>query len=230
MQRGVVLRAGVRGIVGLVCSVVALLAVLPAHAESLIPGYPEAVEAYDPREVRLLPRYCTYTQSFRNKLPGGNDEEEVKRWYAYLGETFHALHHYCWGQMKTNRALFLAPNSQVRQFYLQTSILEFDYVIDHANDDFILLPEILTKRAENLIRLGRGPEALLNLDKAIRLKPDYWPPYATLGDYYKEEGDLVKAREWLDKGLQKVPGTTALTRRIAELGTRGEPKKNNARP
>lgn len=225
MHRGADLRVSARWILRVVLGF-SVVAGVPARAQD-IPGYPASVDAYDPREVRLLPKYCIYTQSFRNRVPGGEDSEEVKRWYEYMGDTFHALHHYCWGMMKTNRALYLAPNAQIRVFYLQSSISEFDYVIEHSNDDFILLPEILNKRAENLIRLNRGPEALLNLEKAVRLKPDYWPPYGTLGDYHKDRGEINEAREWLQKGLERTPDAAGLKRRLAELSSRLEHKKSS---
>ena len=89
--------------------------------------------------------------------------------------------------------------------------------------DFVLLPEMLTKKGENLIRLGRPWEAVTELHHAIELRPDYWPPYAVLSDHYKATGDQPKAREWLEKGLASSPNTKALQQRLAELGgTRGK--------
>ena len=44
-----------------------LAALLLASAQAgaaFIPGYPDSVEAYDPRDVALLPRYCKSTQLF----------------------------------------------------------------------------------------------------------------------------------------------------------------------
>ena len=63
---------------------VVLSGYLPVHAQS-IPGYPDSVMAYDAREVALLPRYCTYTQLFRDHVPGGNNKQVVDQWQAQLG-------------------------------------------------------------------------------------------------------------------------------------------------
>ena len=189
---------------------------MPARGQE-VPGYPTSVEAYDAREVALLPPYCIHTQLFRDKVPGGNDREKIDRWKSVMGSTFEAMHHYCWGLMKTHRGLILARGEQTRRFYLADSISEFDYVIQHAPEDFVLLPEILTKKGENLIRLGRGPTGILELERAASLKPDYWPPYAYISDYYKAAGDLQKAREALQRGLTAVPDAPALKRRMAEL-------------
>jgi hypothetical protein len=203
----------------------ALLALSGVAAQAQeIPGYPTNWDAYDPREVALLPPYCVYTEMFRMKrVPGGENPDEFARWQSLLGKsTFHHLHHYCWALMKTNRGLFLAREPWLRQSYLGYSIEEFDYVIERAPDDFLLLPEILTKKGENLVRLKKGPVAMMSFERAAELKPDYWPPYAHMSDFYKSTGDMAKAREMLEKGLSFAPDALALKRRLAELGA-GKP-------
>ena len=194
-----------------------VLASMSASAQD-VPGYPPNFDAYDPREVALLPPYCKYTQLFRERVPGGSNVEESQRWQALFGPTFFAMHHYCWGLMKWNRGVLLARTSVAKNAYLRYAIEEFDYVIQRAPDEFILLPEILTKKGEVLIRLGKGPIALISLERAAELKPDYWPPYAHMSDYYKSTGDMAKAREWLERGLSFSPDAPALKRRLAELG------------
>jgi len=192
-----------------------------------IVGYPAHVEAYDPREVALLPRYCTYTQLFRDHVPGGNDKATIDSWYARLGPTFHQLHHFCWGIMQTNRAMLLATDRQTREFYLAAANGNFDYVIERSPPEFILLPEILAKKGENLIRLGKGQLALVELQRAAELKPDYWPPYAYMSDYYREIGDRAKAREVLEAGLQRIPESQGLRTRLAELDSKPKTKKGS---
>jgi len=193
-----------------------ILTAVSSYAQN-IPGYPASVAAYDPREVALLPRYCPYTQLFRDHVPAGKNPDEVQRWYSILGETFHAMHHYCFGLMKTYRGVILAREEQWRRFYLRDAIEEFDYVIDRAPPDFVLLPEILMKKGENLIRLGQGGSGLTQLLRAIQLKPGYWPPYAVMSDYYKNTGDLKKAHEVLENGLSASPDAKALKERLANL-------------
>lgn len=181
-----------------------------------IPGYPTNLLDYDARELAMLPRYCIYTQDFRGKAPGGNNPVEIDRWYSVLGKAFHGMHHYCWGLMKTNRAIFLVRNQKDREFLLTDAIGEFDFVLRSAPPDFVLLPEIYTKKGENLVRLGRA-EGVVELQRAIRIKPDYWPPYAALSDYFKQIKDIPKAREWIEKGLSVVPDAKPLRQRLADL-------------
>ena len=130
---------------------------------------------------------------------------------------FASMHHYCNGIFKTNKALLTSQTPQWRRFYLTSSIEEFDYVISTAPDSFVLLPEVLTKKGENLFRLGDVPNAVATLDRAIQLKPDYWPPYAVMSDYYSKAGNNAKARDVLEKGLAVAPQTKALQRRLSEI-------------
>jgi len=199
-----------------------LAAGMSAHGQEQIPGYPDDVRfGFDPRELALLPPYCIYTQLFRDNVPGGNNFDQINRWRLLLGPAFNDLHHYCWGLMKTNRALLLARTQRLRTFYLRDSIPEFDYLINR-HPDFKLLPEILTKKGENLVRLGKGQDGMVEFQRAIAFKPDYWPPYAAMSDYYKQIGDLAKARKSVEEGLSFNPGVKALERRMAELnGTKG---------
>lgn len=193
---------------------------MPALGQQ-VPGYSDDVRyAYDAREIALLPRYCVHTQLFRDNVPGGNNLEEIKRWTSVMGSTFINMHHYCWGLMYTNRALLLAPSERLKMHYLDNSIREFDYVILRAPADFILLPEILTKKGENLFRLDKGAEGTAAIRRAIALKPDYWPPYAAASDYYRRIGAFAKAREWLEEGLSITPDVKALKRRMAEIDAR----------
>ena len=195
-----------------------------------VPGYPDSVEAYDPREVAMLPPYCKHTQLFQQKVPGGSDPEQISRWQTILGYSYLNLHHYCWGLMDINRAAFFSDTPQDRKHNLGASIHEFDYVIQHAPSDFLLLPEILTKRAESLIRLDRWVEGMRDLQRAIQIKTDYWPAYAAVSDYYKKNGEPAKAREWLEKGLSVAPDAKALTRRLAEIDAAQSKGKNDPPP
>jgi tetratricopeptide (TPR) repeat protein len=193
---------------------------LPAAETALgqdIPGYPQHVTGYDPREVAMLPKYCIYTQAFRDNVPGGNDPAEIRRWYATMGDIFHAMHHYCWGLMYLNRATILARSAEVRAFNLSNAILEFDYVLRQAPENFALLPEILTKKGEVMLRQGRAPLAITQFERAIELRPDYWPPYAQMADHFASVGELDKARATLRRGLAQAPESNALQRRLREL-------------
>lgn len=194
-----------------------------APAQAPIPGYPDFVTEYDPREVAQLPPYCKHTQLFRERVPGGNDPQQIEYWKNLMGPPYEAMHHYCWGLMKLHRATVLARDATARRFYFGSAIGEFDYVLRYVRPDFAMLPEILTKRGEALLGLDRAAQAIAEFERAIESKPDYWPPYARLSDYYRSIGDLTAAKHVLERGLARSPNAQALLRRLKELdGTQPE--------
>jgi hypothetical protein len=175
------------------------------------PLWGKAVE-YDPRVVPMLPLYCKRDVTGR---PFSPDEEQ--RWRSALGVDLIHIHHYCRGLQLTHHALFFARDSRERLRNLRYSLAEFEYVLGNATPNFILRPEILTKKGENLILLDSGVQAITPLRQAIQLKPDYWPPYVALSDYYKKTGDRAQAKEWLEKGLAVAPNVKTMKARLVEL-------------
>ena len=59
---------------------------------------------------------------------------------------------------------------------------------------------------------------------------DYWTPYAELGDYYKQTGDVKKAREVFERGLAATHDAPGLKRRLAELDGGVARKKDTRAP
>jgi tetratricopeptide (TPR) repeat protein len=191
-----------------------------AVAQAPIPGYPDLVTAYDPREVAMLPWYCRHTQLFRDRVPGGKDPAGMSLAQERLGVGYLHMHHYCWGLMKLTRAKVLAKDGTARSFYYASAIDEFNYVIEHVPGEYFLLPEILTRKGEAFAGLGRSALAVAEFEKAIELRPEYWPPYGHLADLHIANGEFGKAREWLDRGLKQVPDAAGLRRRLQELDRR----------
>ncbi len=184
---------------------------------------------YSPRAMAMLPPYCKYTQVYSANVPGGNDLPEIKKWYAIMGGSypttgpFHHMHHYCAGLQYINQANLVARSRDERNQRLSWALREFEYVLKNTTPAFALWPEILTKKGESLIAMGKGPLAIADLQRAIEIKPDYWPPYATLSDYHRDTGNPRIAREVLEQGLSALPDAPALKRRLAELdGAKGK--------
>ena len=194
-------------------SAVVLLAPLPVRSQQAVYD----PHTYEPSLVLRLPEYCKYTMFFNARVPGGDNKVEIEHWKNVMGPTFIHMHHYCYGLMATNRAVYLSPTREARNHNLGISIEEFDYVIQRAPADFGLLPEMYTRKGENLISLDRGAAGVGALQRAIDIKPDYWPAYAAMSDYYKDVGAYAKARDWLQKGLAESPDTKPLTRRLTAL-------------
>lgn len=202
------------GAVGLT---IALFAPLSIEAQN-VPGEWRDGRGRTAAEVSVLPPYC------QAKFGYLASPQQVERWKAAVGgEGWEHIHHYCQGLINNNHALFSNKKPYEKMDYLRAAIGEFDYMIANTSPKFVLLPEILTKKGENLIRLGRASEAFEPLRRAIELKPDYWPPYAVMSDYYKAQKDNAKAREWLEKALAMAPDSKSLRTRWAELGGKSLP-------
>jgi tetratricopeptide (TPR) repeat protein len=196
----------------------------------LVPVQVEAQEGgrgFDPREIYQLPMFCKYTQIYRKHVPGGNNPAEIERWTALMGDTFRHMHHYCWALQTSNRAAFESTTREEKIRWLTDSIGDLDYVIQRAPLDFPMLPDVLSKKGDVLIRLDRAGEGMLEFQRAIKVKPEYWQAYAAMSDFYKETGQIAKAREWLEKGLSAAPNAKALKERSAQLDSASGKRKND---
>ena len=171
---------------------------------------------YDPKVFAFLPAWCKYTPVWSSSAPGLNAEEHQRLNRLMGPQNFKHVHHYCAGLFLMTRALYFERTKTGRDTALTLSLGEYDYVLARVERTFPLIPEILTKKGETLVLLGRA-DAMVPLHQAIELKPDYWPAYVALSDYFAAFGNVEEARKWLQKGLEAAPNTQALARRLAEL-------------
>ena len=171
---------------------------------------------YDPKVFAFLPAWCKYTPVWNSTAPG-LDSKEGQRLERLMGpQNFRHVHHYCAGLFLMTRALYFEKTRAGRDTALRQSLGEYDYVLARVERTFPLIPEILTKKGETLVLLGRA-EAMAPLHQAIELKSDYWPAYVALSDFFANVGNVEEARNWLRKGLEAAPTAQALARRLAEL-------------
>ena len=183
-------------------------------------------QAMDPKvptmaEMRQLPPYCPHTQviskEYGRKQSAGDYDAKTKPFVDMYGSDFWHLHHYCFGLTNVIRS-YRSADPKSREFNLSKSIFQFDYVLKRITANSILRPELHVKRAQSLVLMKRGGEAVTDFKKAISLKADYAPAYGYLSDYYKRSGEKNLALETLEDGLTKVPSDRSLLKRYADLG------------
>lgn len=171
-------------------------------------------------EMRQLPPYCPHTQvistEYGRKQSAGAYDAKTKPFVDMYGSDFWHLHHYCFGLVNVLRSFGADPKS--REFNLSKSIFQFDYVLKRITASSMLRPELHVKRAQSLVLMKRGGEAVGDFKKAISLKADYAPAYAYLSDYYKSSGEKDLALKTLEDGLTKVPSDRSLLKRYADMG------------
>lgn len=171
-------------------------------------------------ELALLPPYCKAMQGSPDYTgPGG------ARWRAWLGNDLQHIHHYCRGLRDVIFATYVARiQPHHRAFLWERAINEYDYMLQNCAPSMPLLPEILFKRGEALVKLGRVYEAEESFKKAWTLKPDYWEPYAAWVDKLIELKLYDRAREILAIGLAQAPQAEPLQQRLQRLpGAVGKP-------
>ena len=172
-----------------------------------------------PGELALTPPYCQDVQSINGWTKDkGTRSPRAEHWLNLMGETFWAMHHYCWGliQMQRSRVSGLTP--QVRSFLRHEAIDEYRYVIKNSRADFVLLPEVYLRIGEAHATLDEHALALEAYAKARTIKADYWPAYAREAELLEAVGLKAKARELLEAGLRNLPNNPELQNHLQRLG------------
>jgi len=165
-------------------------------------------------EMQLLPRYCPYTATFKH---GGNSSG-AKHWRSLMGESFSAMHHYCWALNTMSRAGKAGVSASDRQGAWESARGDIGYVIDNSTPDFILLPEIYTRLGDVQLLLKKPNEANIAFAKARELKPDYWPAYSHWAEFLINIGRRPEASKIVASGLAYSPDAKVLLEQFRLLG------------
>ena len=169
-------------------------------------------------EVNRLPAYCRGTQSIAS-LTGASHEAGIKLY----GDEYRHLHHYCYALNAENKALGILDKTQ-RGYVLGPAIGDADYIIARSRPTFILLPEMYTGKGRILFKLGRAPEAVGSLYKALQIKPDYAPAALQLSRYFERQGERAKAIAILKTTAEhSATPSAAIAKQLKKLGASTAP-------
>lgn len=169
-------------------------------------------------EMNLLPKYCPYTQTFKNGSPSYAPSPKASYWVAQMGSTFWAMHHYCWAQININRSRRAGVPAHERRQMWESARGDYGYVIENAAPDFILLPEIYTRIGEVELLLNHPEKANKAFAQARQLKPDYWPAYSHWAEFLMKIGRRPEALKVVGSGLQYSPSAKVLLEQFRILG------------
>ena len=128
------------------------------------------------------------------------------------------MHHYCDGLRFLDRAYAAMGNKPDMAHYLNESISNFNYVLGHTQEDYVMRGEVHMGKARALKLMGKPWEAVAEYTRALRYNPDSPDVYQALANYYQETGNKSKALEMATEGLRRNPGSKGLKRRYTELG------------
>ncbi len=171
-------------------------------------------------EIAMLPPYCPDTMGFSFKGPGNPAymSPRANYWVAQMGHDFWWVHHYCWATVWLNRALYQASGATERNFNLKMTVSEIDFTLGKVKADFVLLPELLTKRGEVLLLLSDPGAAYDSFRRAREIKPDYWPAYTKWVEVLIKSGQKAEAMALVRVGLSHAPDSKELRDQFKSLG------------
>jgi tetratricopeptide (TPR) repeat protein len=172
-------------------------------------------------EMALIPKYCPDTMGFGYGDAHFNTSPRAPHWVSMLGKDFWNLHHYCWALINLSRANRFGIAKQLRNGILQDVLNDYRYVLDRAEPDFILAPEILTRVGEAELKLARPERADDAFARARQIKPDYWPAYSHWIEYLIAKGRRSEAKSLAQEGLEYSPKVKTLQEQYRLLG--GDP-------
>jgi tetratricopeptide (TPR) repeat protein len=169
-------------------------------------------------EMALIPTYCPDTMGFGYGDAHYNTSPRAPRWVSMLGKDFWHLHHYCWALINLNRANRHGIPKLQRKGLLESVMSDYQYVLNRADPEFLLLPEILTRAGEAELMLARPERAGEAFARARQLKPDYWPAYSHWIEYLIGKGRRGEAKELAQEGLEISPSSKTLQEQYRLLG------------
>jgi tetratricopeptide (TPR) repeat protein len=173
-------------------------------------------ENITPGEVALLPPYCIDTETMSDNDP--RYAPRAKVWKQQLGETFLALHHYCWGLVRLSRGKRAGVSPQESQWHFSTAVREYQYVLDFAKPGFLLTPEIELRIGEAHLELKDYKSAVEAFSRSLNAKVDYWPAYERWAGVLSRLGKKREALQKLEEGIRIMPSEPALVLAYEKLG------------
>lgn len=192
--------------------ILAMAASMPAFARARF---------YDstPEEDAMLPRYCADAMLGPNGYGGPGQNPAAAHWIAVMGDGFWTIHHYCRALLLRMRSDKFDVPPQRRAFLRKEAVSDCDFVLKDTRPDFVLRPEILTRKGELLVQLHEYREAETAFQNATLAKQDYWPAYLGLASLYRSRGEIDRARSTVEVGLEHSPNSKSLARFLHELPT-----------
>ena len=169
-------------------------------------------------EMKLIPAYCPDTQGFGYGDAFSNTSPRAGHWVGLMGNSFWHMHHYCWARISMNRAQRSTTPPRRKKALWEAALSDYQYVIDHVPGDFVLLPEVYTRKGEAELLLGQPNKANEVFARARQLKPDYWPAYSNWAEYLIKVGKRAEALKVVAEGLSYSPEARVLLEQFKILG------------
>lgn len=169
-------------------------------------------------EMKLIPAYCPDTMGFKYGDAYSRTSPKAAHWVSLMGNDFWHMHHYCWARINLNRAYKSGISAQAKKALLNSVRSDYMYVINNAQKNFIMLPEVYTRLGEVELLLGSPNKANDAFSRARIQKQDYWPAYSRWAEYLLSIGRRKEALRVVIDGLAHSPESRVLLELFKTLG------------
>ncbi len=176
-----------------------------------------ALENITPGELALTPAFCQDVQTM-NGWSKTKPSPRTPYWLGLMGDSFWAMHHFCWAMVGLHRAQAGGMSPMTRNWMIKNAIDDYRFVVNNSTPNFVLLPEIYTRMGDAQLLLGDVGSAYESFARARTVKPDYWPAYVRWADVLVKSNKKTEARDLIAEGLRHSPNAQPLLDKYAALG------------
>lgn len=170
------------------------------------------VVKFTEQDFMILPPLC------RAKIAQQSNREVQDYWIRRYGSNWGGMHHYCFGLKALNLAYRDFKNTTKREYFSTQAVNEFDYVLDRAEPNFVLRPEILIQRGRALTLSRSYEDAKQSFEEALKLNPKSVDAWAALSDLYSQMGKNTEAIKVLEQAIEATGSEhKKLTARLDDL-------------
>jgi tetratricopeptide (TPR) repeat protein len=179
---------------------------------------PRVGHAYDftptDAEWQVWPAYCRarYVETnlgresvYANRIGTG----ESRRWESTVGpEAWYALHHFCSGLARIERADLL-PDKDKRKSEIGYAVDEFNFFLQRTPEQHPLYAEALVRICLGREKQGQPEAGLAECDRAIAAQPGNSAGYFAKATVLRRQKNLTDARVVLEEGNRTTEGNSA---------------------
>jgi hypothetical protein len=127
-------------------------------------------------ELALLPDYCKDVQGVYYG-DATNPSPRAGYWLGVIGPDLWHMHHYCRALVMERRASQPGMHPSAKSVALLKAQSDYEYMMGVGSRKDPLMPEIMLRYGDLLVKMNNLPEAEHQWQRARELKPDYWPAY-----------------------------------------------------
>ncbi len=152
-------------------------------------------------ERSLLPQWCKFTQTF---VTGAQGNLRYQQYLGQYGEGWKHVHHFCWGLVSMVRAAGYDTSASQRDYFLKSAIMDFDYVLERAPENFVLRFDINLKKVRALLTRNELNNAESLARQIVERWSDRADAYGLLAEVYLAAKAPHEARKALEQGVDQV--------------------------